>query len=114
VATSVSNKFNFHLINLSAIFGDEDFYSRSNEQITKKVIEEISKVDKVYKGIVISGFPNNATQADALQKVGIIPERYFLLFNNEPDVRGAYLKKYSEEEAELLMDRNLLELKELK
>jgi hypothetical protein len=62
----------------------------------------------VYKGIVVSGFPNNAAQADALQKAGIIPERYFILFNNEPEVRDVYLRRHSEEEAELLMDRNLL------
>ena len=35
------------------------------------------------------------------------------MFNDEPAVRQTYLRKYSEEEAELLMDRNNLELKEL-
>ena len=74
----------------------------------------MNKVDKLYRGIIISGFPNNAAQADALQKAGIIPERYFLLHNNEPEIRSSYIKNCSEEDAELLMDRNLLELKELK
>ena len=56
----------------------------------------MNKVDKLYRGIIISGFPNNAAQADALQKAGIIPERYFLLHNNEPEVRSSYLKNCSE------------------
>ena len=61
------------MINLNTIFGGAEFYSISNTDISSKVIEEINKVDKVYKGIVVSGFPNNAGQADALQKAGIIP-----------------------------------------
>ena len=81
-ANSLANKFNFHLINLNTVFEGEHFYSKSNDSISKKVIEEVNKVDKMYRGIVISGFPNNAAQADALQKAGIIPERYFLLYNN--------------------------------
>lgn len=64
------------------MLGDKNFYSRSNAEISQKVIEEINKVDKVYRGIVISGFPNNAAQADAIQKAGIIPDRYFLLYND--------------------------------
>ena len=96
MANSLSNKFNFHLINLSQIFEGEHFYSKSNSLISEKVIEEVNKVDKLYRGIIISGFPNNAAQADALQKAGIIPERYFLLHNNEPEVRSSYLKNCSE------------------
>ena len=87
IANSLSNKLNFYLINLNALFGGEQFYFKGNAEISNKVIEEINKVDKVYRGIVVSGFPNNAVQADTLQKAGIIPERYFLLHNNEPAIR---------------------------
>ena len=82
--------------------------------MSKKVINEISSVDAVYLGIVISGFPNNAVQADYLQKAGVLPDRYFVMFNDEPAVRAIYEKRYVEEKAELLMDRNNLELAELK
>lgn len=75
------------------------------------MIEEINKVDPVYRGIIISGYPNNASQVDTFQKAGIIPERYFLLHNDEPAVRNAYSKKYPEEETSILIDRNELELK---
>jgi len=76
--------------------------------VSQRVIAEIKKVDNVYRGIVVSGFPNNATQADCLQKTGILPDRYFLLYNDEPAIRSAYAKKYGEEQTELLMDRNNL------
>jgi hypothetical protein len=36
------------------------------------------------------------------------------MFNDEPAVRAIYEKRYVEEKAELLMDRNNLELAELK
>jgi len=82
--------------------------------ISERVVTEIKKVDNVYKGIVVSGFPNNAIQADYLQKAGVLPDRYFVMFNDEPAVRAIYEKRYVEEKAELLMDRNNLELAELK
>lgn len=78
------------------------------------MLAELKKVDKIYKGVVISGYPNNANQADFIQKSGILPDRYFLLYNDEPAIREAYQKKHSEEDVELMMDRNSLELKELK
>jgi adenylate kinase len=114
LSTSLSNKFNFHHINLNALFGGEGYHSRANQEVCERVIAELHKVDKIYRGVVISGFPNNAVQADTLQKAGIIPERYFIMYNDEPAVRQSYLKRHSEEEVELLMDRNTLELKELK
>ncbi len=82
LATSLSNKFNFFLLNLNSIFGGEEYHFSDNIKISEQVIAEIRKVDKIYRGIIISGFPNNAAQADALQKSGVIPERYFLLYND--------------------------------
>lgn len=114
LALSLANKYNFSLINLSALFGGEDYLFLESKVVSQRVVAEIGKVDNVYKGIVVSGFPNNASQADHLQKAGILPERYFLLHNDEPAVRANYSKKHSEEQVELMMDRNSLELKELK
>ena len=87
IATTLSNKFNFGLINLHAIFGTEDYYFENNKTINEKVLAELKKVDKIYKGVVISGYPNNANQADFIQKSGILPDRYFLLYNDEPAIR---------------------------
>lgn len=42
----------------------------------------------------MSGFPNNAVQADYLQKAGVLPERYFVMNNDEAAIRAAYEKKY--------------------
>lgn len=98
LALSLANKYNFSLINLNALFGGEDYLFLESKVVSQRVVAEINKVDNVYKGIVVSGFPNNASQADYLQKAGILPERYFLLHNDEPAVRTNYGKKYSEEQ----------------
>lgn len=111
LTTALANKYNFSLINVSLLFGSEDYHFLDSKAVSQRVVAEINKVDNVYKGIVVSGFPNNAIQADTLQKAGILPERYFLLYNDEPAVRTAYTKKYGEEQAEVLMERNSLELK---
>jgi uncharacterized Fe-S cluster-containing radical SAM superfamily protein len=39
LATSLSNKFNFQLINLSALLGGENFYGKSNAEISQKAID---------------------------------------------------------------------------
>jgi hypothetical protein len=108
LATALAKKFNFSLVNVSVLFGSEDYHFLDSKAVSQRVIAEIKKVDNVYRGIVVSGFPNNATQADCLQKTGILPDRYFLLYNDEPAIRSAYAKKYGEEQTELLMDRNNL------
>lgn len=114
LATALANKYNFSLINVALLFGNDDYHFLDSKVVSQRVVAEINKVDNVYRGIVVSGFPNNAIQADYLQKAGILPDRYFLLYNDEPAVRALYSKRYSEDQAELLMDRNNLELKELK
>lgn len=114
IATALANKSNFSLINVPVLFGGEDYHFLDSKAVSQRVISEINKVDNVYRGIVISGFPNNAIQVDCLQKAGILPDRYFLLYNDEPAIRNAYVKRYGEQQSELLIDRNNLELKELK
>ena len=63
-------------------------------------------MEKVYRGVVISGFPNNANQADALQKSGELPERYFVMANDEGAVAEVYNKKHSQKEVEMMLKRN--------
>jgi adenylate kinase len=96
LATALANKNNFSLVNVPLLFGGEDYHFMDSKAVSQRVIAEINKVDNVYRGIVVSGFPNNAIQADCLQKAGILPDRYFLLYNDEPAIRNAYLKKYGE------------------
>jgi hypothetical protein len=62
--------------------GVADWNVRPDKEINDKVLAELSKVESVYKGIVISGYPNNIVQTDFIQKSGILPERYFLFENN--------------------------------
>ena len=63
-------------------------------------------MEKVYRGVVISGYPNNANQADALQKSGELPERYFVMANDEEAVAEVYNKKHSQKEVEMMLKRN--------
>ena len=43
-------------------------------------MQELKRVvGSVYKGVVISGYPNNIVQVDYLQKSGVLPERYFVM-----------------------------------
>ncbi len=64
------------------------------KKINGKILAELNKVQLVYKGIAISGYPNNIFQADFIQKSEILPERYFLLQNNETEIKTQYQKKY--------------------
>jgi hypothetical protein len=82
LATSLANKYNFSLINVNTLFGGEDYHFLESKVVSQRVVTEINKVDNVYKGIVVNGFPNNASQADYLQKTGLLPDRYFLLHND--------------------------------
>lgn len=67
---------------MSTIYGGEEYNFIDSIEVSKRVVEEINKADLVYKGIVISGFPNNAVQANYIQKAGILPERYFVMHND--------------------------------
>lgn len=33
----------------------------------------------MYKGVLVSGYPNNIQQVDFIQKSGFLPDRYFTL-----------------------------------
>jgi hypothetical protein len=41
----------------------------------------------MFKGIVISGYPNNIHQVDFIQKSAFLPDRYFLLPFEEPKIK---------------------------
>ncbi len=53
--------------------GVADWNGKPDNEINDKVMAELNKVESVYKGIVISGYPNNIVQADFIQKSGILP-----------------------------------------
>jgi adenylate kinase len=80
LAKNVQIKFNYKLIEMSELFkGVADWQGRPDKEINDNLMAELTKVESVYKGIVISGYPNNIVQADFIQKSGILPDRYFLL-----------------------------------
>lgn len=56
---------------------------------------------------MISGYPNNIVQTDFIQKSGILPERYFVLENDEKEINKHYSLKY-EGKIDLMIERNRL------
>lgn len=79
MANIASNKFNFKLIELDTLFKNVDYHTLSNDNINEKVLAELKATESIYKGIIISGYPNNYVQLNFLQKSGIMPDRYFVL-----------------------------------
>lgn len=79
LAKIMCNKLNFKLIELSDIYGNKDYHLESEGKVNEKVLGELKSSESVYKGILISGYPNNILQVDFIQKSGFLPDRYFLL-----------------------------------
>ena len=75
---------------MSKIFANIDYYSLQNEEINKKVGDELKNTESVYKGIIISGYPNNFVQLDYVQKCGILPDRYFILPSDPAQIARQY------------------------
>ena len=113
IATSLANKYNFALVNANTLLGD-DYAEAADEVVNDRILKELAKVEKVYRGVVVSGYPNNATQADALQKSGELPERYFVMANDEEAIGDVYARNHPQKDVEKMLTRNRLELKELR
>lgn len=63
----------------------------ANETVNKTFKEAVDKVESVYKGIVVSGYPNNLIQANFMQQNAYLPERIFLLPYNDKEMEKYYL-----------------------
>ena len=111
LANIVANKFNYKLIDLSAIFEKQDYHFKSDKVINDKVYEELKKVEAIFKGVIVSGYPNNLVQLDFIQKCGILPDRYFSLPADRAKLSAKYSQSYDAEDTEKLLNRNRLEYK---
>lgn len=96
------------------MFSGKDYHFEADHTINQKVVAELKNVDNVHKGVIISGYPNNYSQLDFIQKSGFLPDRYFYLPFDEGKMLDKYKSSYKADEAENLMKRNELENKELK
>lgn len=113
LANIVANKFNYKLIDLSAIFEKKDYHFKSDEIINEKVHAELKGVEGIFKGVIVSGYPNNLRQVDFIQKCGILPDRYFTLPADRSKLKTKYSQSYDAEDVEKLLSRNRMEYKEL-
>lgn len=111
LANITANKFNFKLIDVSAIFEKNDYHFKDNKIINDKVYGELAKVEAIFKGVIISGYPNNLVQLDFIQKCGILPDRYFVVPAEEAKLRQKYSSSYEAEDVEKLLNRNRMEAK---
>lgn len=111
----IANKFNFKLLDLPAMLKTKDVNTVDDEVVNQAFKEAMLKVESVYKGVVVSGYPNNLIQANFMQRNAWLPERVFMLpFVAEEMERYYTGQGHTGEEARLLVTRDELNLKELK
>jgi adenylate kinase len=79
LSSSVANKFNFKFIDIASILKTKDINTVSDDKINNTFKEAMDKVESVYKGVIISGYPNNLIQANFMQQNAFLPERIFML-----------------------------------
>jgi adenylate kinase len=91
LSSSVANKFNFKLIDIPALLKTKDISTVSDEKINNIFKEAMDKVESVYKGIVISGYPNNLIQANFMQQNAFLPERIFMLPYDNANMEKHYI-----------------------
>ena len=95
------------------LFDKKDYHFLSDKKINEEVYEKLKGVGATYKGVIISGYPNNLVQLDYIQKCGILPDRYFVLTFDSAKLAAKYQETNSEKDTESLMQRNRMELQEL-
>lgn len=107
MASSIANKFNFKLIDVPALLKTKDIGTVADEQANHTFKEAMTKVESVYKGVVVSGYPNNLVQANFLQQNAFLPERVFLLpFEADKMQRHYVTQGHTAEDAALLVTRD--------
>ena len=79
--------------------------------INEKVYAELKGVEGIFKGVIVSGYPNNLRQVDFIQKCGILPDRYFSLPADRSKLKAKYSQSYDLEDVEKLLNRNRMEYK---
>lgn len=107
----MSNKLNFKLIELSDIYGGKDYHLEGEAKLNEKVLSQLKASETIYKGIIVSGYPNNIQQVDFIQKSGFLPDRYFTLPYTEDKVREQLKTTHSESEIKDIIKRNQMENK---
>lgn len=114
LAKIICNKLNFKLIELSDIYGNKDYHLENDAKINEKVLGELKASQSVYKGIIVSGYPNNIQQVDFIQKSGFLPDRYFTIPFETPKIKEK-LKSSGQNEQNInsILTRHSMEKKEL-
>jgi adenylate kinase len=115
MSSNVANKFNFKLIDVAALLKCKDIGTVADDKVNQTFKEAMAKVESVYKGVVVSGYPNNLIQANFMQQNAFLPERVFMLPFDGEQMENYYVGNgHTAAEAKLLVVRDQLNLKELK
>ena len=56
----------------------------SDDIVIELVNQQLTELEKEGKDYIIEGYPNTLVQANALQQMGIVPEKFFILKVTEP------------------------------
>ena len=73
----------------------ESYSYVSDEIVIKLVSQQIVQFEKEKKSWIIEGFPRTEAQAIALQKLGVIPDKFILLTQTEDDTYSKLMQNMS-------------------
>jgi len=74
-------------------------YSYVKDEIVIKLVkQQIELMESGQKSWIIEGFPRTEAQAIALQKMGVIPDKFILLNQDDAETYQAVLRNLSSEE----------------
>lgn len=69
-----------------------------DEIVIKLVRQQIEQMEAGQKSWIIEGFPRTEAQAIALQKMGVIPDKFILLNQDDTSTLDAIMRNLSGEE----------------
>ncbi|CAD8096671.1 unnamed protein product [Paramecium primaurelia] len=111
IVVSLANLFNYKVITI-----EDHFKSHwvNDDQVNEYIHAELKKTEKHFRGVIISGYPNNIKQAYYLQSLGILQERFFYLESDLDFCRQYYEQiSQSQEEVTKALTRDRLNKKDL-
>ena len=75
-------------------------YSYVRDEIVIKLVkQQIEMIEQSGKSWIIEGFPRTEAQAIALQKMGVIPDKFIMLNQDDQETFEAVMRNLSSEES---------------
>jgi hypothetical protein len=62
LAKIVGSKLGFKVMELSEMYHGADYHLLNDDKVNKRVLEGLKDCEKMEKGVIVSGYPNNLQQ----------------------------------------------------